>query len=391
MIIRQSNSAQSVKEYYFSKKLTEIKRLQNSGTEILNLGIGNPDLPPPDEAIDELQNSIQQNSNHGYQSYKGTDELRRAFSDWYKAYFEVDLDANKQILPLMGSKAGIMHISTAFLNQGDKVLVPDPGYPAYKSAAMINGAKPIAYDLTEKNSYFPNLKELEKLDLFDIKLMWVNYPNMPTGQKASLQQFRDLINFGRRHKILIINDNPYSFILNNEHLSLLKVEHALETALELNSLSKSHNMAGWRIGALFGREDYINTVQKIQSNLTSGMLLPLQKAAEKALRVNGNWYKDLNKIYKERQQKVYQLLKKINCAYNENSSGMFIWAKIPEDFTDSYFFSEHILNTYNIFITPGAVFGTNGNKYIRVSLCSTNEIYDKALRRLTKRISSQNE
>jgi LL-diaminopimelate aminotransferase len=385
MIIQSSHSANSVKEYYFSKKLREIKQMQDSGIDIINLGIGNPDLAPPDVVINRLNESIHTKENHGYQSYKGIDALRHAFSHWYDTYFNTKLNPTNQVLPLIGSKAGIMHISTAFLNEGDQVLIPNPGYPAYAAAAKINGAEIIEFELHEKREYFPVLKKLEQYDLSKVKLMWVNYTNMPTGQKASKEQLKELIDFGKRNNILIVNDNPYSFILNDEPVSILSIEGAFETALELNSLSKSHNMAGWRIGVLFGREDYIQTVQKIQSNLISGMYLPLQHAAIEALHMEQSWYDSLNEIYKERQEKVKEILDSLGCSYRDNQSGMFLWAKIPHSFKDSYEYSDYLTDTYKIFIAPGGIFGSLGNTHIRISLCNTVETLNTVSERIQSR------
>ncbi len=380
--ISPSAAAYSVKEYYFSKKITEINRLIKSGKRIINLGIGNPDLPPSNEVIKTLNAVTFEKDAHTYQSYQGIFDLRKAFADWYLKYFKVKINPENEILPLAGSKAGIMHISSAFLNKGDKVLIPNPGYPAYKSATEIVGAKPFIYNLDKNNNYFPDLKELSKKDLSKVKIMWVNYPNMPTGKKADKAFFTDLIDFGREYKILICNDNPYSFILNENYLSILSIEKSFETALELNSLSKSHNLAGWRIGAVFGNEKFINAVQKIQSNMTSGMFLPLQKAAIKALESEKQWYNNLNLIYEKRRKAVWKILDKLHCKYDKTTGGMFVWAEIPDNYKDGYELSDFLLEKYDIFITPGGIFGSNGNKHLRISLCNDVKIFEEVLNKL---------
>ncbi len=382
MIINPSNAVSSIEEYYFSKKLKEISDLIESGKTIINLGIGNPDLAPSAKVIKALSFSVSDINNHGYQTYRGIPELRKAFADWYSKFFNVNLDFNTEILPLMGSKAGIMHISKAFLNPGDEVLVPNPAYPAYESVAKIIGAKPIHYDLKTENNWLVDIESLEKSDLSKVKLMWINYPNMPTGQKGSSELLERIIEFGKRNKILIVNDNPYSFILNEDYLSILSVQGASEVAIELNSLSKSHNMAGWRIGAIFGNKDYITAIQKIQSNMISGMFLPIQKAAVVALNEKENWYKNINIEYKKRREIVWEVLDQLECQYEKSAVGMFVWAEIPNTYETSYELSDYLLKKYEIFITPGGIFGSNGNKYIRISLCNTIETFQTVLRKL---------
>ncbi len=381
-MIEPANRLSSINEYYFSRKLKEIADLRESGKDILNLGIGNPDMLPPMGSIKILHETSAENQNHGYQSYSGNPNLRTAFVQWYQRHFGVALNANTETLPLIGSKEGIMHISMAFLNPGDAVLIPDPGYPAYKSVSDLVGAVSISYDLKEENAWFPDLAELEKQDLEKVKIMWVNYPNMPTGTKASLEQLEELVQFGIKNKILICNDNPYSFILNDKPISILSVPSAKSIALELNSLSKSHNMAGWRIGVVVGNEKYISNILKVKSNVDSGMYLPLQLAAVEALNSPKSWYENLNKEYANRRQKATELLHKIDCVFDENQSGMFLWAKIPQTFENSYQFSDFVLHEYDFFITPGNIFGKNGEKYIRISLAGNPENLKIALERV---------
>lgn len=360
----------TVKEYYFSKKLKEIDQMRASGINVLNLGIGNPDLPPSEETIDTLKLTSSEQGNHGYQSYNGNKSLRQAFADWYQRHFNVVLDSESEVLPLIGSKEGIMHISMAFLNPGDGVLVPNPSYPAYRAVANLVGAEVTDYNLTEENGWFPDFEEIEQHDLSGIKIMWVNYPNMPTGKPASIEDFQKLVNFGLKHNILICNDNPYSFILNKYPKSIFQVPAAKDIALELNSLSKSHNMAGWRVGVLVGNTNYIKPVLTVKSNVDSGMFLPLQLAAAKALNSPSDWYDNLYTLYEKRRLQALDILKKLNCTYSENQSGMFVWAKIPDGSNNSYDFADKILSDFAVFITPGMIFGSNGKKYIRISLAS---------------------
>lgn len=382
MIVTSSNSANSIKEYYFSKKLGEINELRNKGIEIINLGIGSPDLPPPKIVIDTLNKFASMPDNHAYQSYKGISLLREAFSNWYKNFFNVEINPENEVLPLMGSKIGIMYISKAFLNKGDEVLIPNPSYPTYTSVTKIVEAKPVFFNLKKENNYLPDFNELKKLDLSKVKIMWVNYPNMPTGKKASNSFFEELVHFGKENKILICNDNPYNFILNEDYLSILSVKDAFDTAIELNSLSKSHNMAGWRIGAVFGNAEHLKLIQKIQSNMISGMFLPAQYAAVSALNIEKNWYKNLNLEYKKRLETVYLILDKLNCTFDKKASGLFVWAEIPSNFKNSYEFSDYLLEKYRIFITPGEVFGSQGKKFIRISLCNKKEVFEDVLSKI---------
>ncbi len=371
----------TVQEYYFSTKLREVARLAAAGKPIINMGIGSPDLQPPVKVLEAIQGSLMDVNAHKYQSYQGLPELRNAISNFYKDKFKVIANSDDEVLPLMGSKEGIMHISMAFLNEGDKVLIPNPGYPTYTSVTKLVGAVPLFYDLNASNNWQPNFEELEKQNLTDVKIMWVNYPHMPTGTKALKETFKKLISFGNKHQILIINDNPYSFILNDTPMSILEVEGAKEIALELNSLSKTFNMAGWRVGMLLGNATHIKEVLKVKSNMDSGMFYGIQKGAIQALQLSDDWFLDQNKIYQERRDLIWQLADQLDCTYDRNSTGLFVWAKIPKgkkatEVTDA------ILYDKDIFITPGTVFGTQGEGYIRFSLCVTSAIIKKAISRI---------
>lgn len=370
MKILPADRLNSVTEYYFSKKLKEIAEMRKNGREIINLGIGNPDLPPDEKTISELVKESLKKENHSYQPYSGIDELRTSFAKWYKNYFNVSLDADSEILPLIGSKEGIMHISMAFLNPGDKVLIPNPGYPTYAAVSKLVGAEVVYYDLLESNNWYPDFDSLEKIDLSDVKIMWVNYPNMPTGANANRDLFKKIIYFGLKNNILIVNDNPYSFILNDKQLSILETDSAKEIALELNSLSKSHNMAGWRVGMLAGNADYIKTILQVKSNMDSGMFKPIQLAASEALKNGSEWYNEINKIYAERRDIVFKILDILKFKYHKDQVGMFVWAKICRNFELSEHFSDMFLSKEGVFITPGSIFGSNGKPYVRISLCN---------------------
>lgn len=384
MQIQTAGRLDGIGEYYFSQKLREIEQLNKTGETVINLGIGSPDLPPHPDVIKTLQEESAKPNVHGYQNYKGVLPLRKAVSDWYEKWYGVDLNAETEVLPLIGSKEGIMHISMAFLNEGDEVLIPNPGYPTYRSATRLAGGTCIEYALREENSWKPDFKALEKTDLSRVKIMWVNYPHMPTGQEPTEQLFEELVAFGRKHNILICHDNPYSFILNDRPMSLLHVDRAKEVVIELNSLSKSHNMAGWRVGMLCGAKERIDEVLRFKSNMDSGMFLPLQMASAMALTLDENWHNSLNAIYAKRRQKVFQLLEELDCVYSKEQVGLFVWAKIPGAFADGFALSDAILQKARVFITPGGIFGNEGNNYVRVSLCSTEEKYSEALSRISK-------
>lgn len=373
-------------EYYFATKLREIDDLNRQGKQVISLGIGSPDLPPHPEVIRTLQEAAARPDTHAYQNYKGAPVLRKAMADWYATWYKVSLDPDSEILPLIGSKEGIMHICMTYLNEGDKALIPDPGYPTYSSAVRLAGGIPVPYALTQARGWEPDWDALEAMDLKNVKLMWVNYPHMPTGQKASKALFEKLVDFGRRHGILICHDNPYSFILNKEPLSLLSVEGAKDVALELNSLSKAQNMAGWRVGMLLGAKERIGEVMRFKSNMDSGMFLPLQLAAARALELGADWYESLNAVYERRRVKVFELLDLLGAAYDKEQVGMFAWAAVPEGYADGYALSDAVLYGANVFITPGGIFGDQGKGYIRVSLCCTEERIQQAMDRIKSTI-----
>ncbi|NCT76269.1 MAG: aminotransferase class I/II-fold pyridoxal phosphate-dependent enzyme [Chitinophagaceae bacterium] len=377
-----SKRLDGIGEYYFSKKLREIEELNRTGEAVINLGIGSPDLPAHPDVIRTLQESASLPNAHAYQSYKGVLQLRQAMSDWYRNWYNVSLNPDTDILPLLGSKEGIMHICMTYLNKGDEVLVPDPGYPTYSAAVKLAGGKPVTYKLKEKNHYEPDFERLEKKGLHKVKLMLVNYPHMPTGQAASEQLFEKIVAFARRHHILVVHDNPYSFILNDQPMSLLAVKGAGGYVLELNSLSKSHNMAGWRVGMLCGAGERIAEVLRFKSNMDSGMFLPVQLAAAKALSLGREWHESLNAVYRERRVKVFELLQALNCRYSPSQTGMFVWAAIPPSVKDGYALSDQVLQKARVFITPGGIFGEAGEKYIRISLCSPVETIEKAISRI---------
>ena len=369
-------------EYYFSQKLREIDELNKQGRNVINLGIGSPDLPPHPDVIKTLQEEAAKTNVHAYQSYKGSPILRKAMSDWYKKWYGVDLNPDTEVLPLIGSKEGIMHICMTYLNKGDEVLVPNPGYPTYTSAVKLAGGKCVDYKLRAKNNYEPDFDKLEKSKLKKVKLMFVNYPQMPTGQLSSKELFEKLVAFGNKHKILIIHDNPYSFILNENPMSLLSIEGAKDCVIELNSLSKSQNMAGWRVGMLCGAKERIEEVLRFKSNMDSGMFLPVQLAAAKALTLGKDWHDEVNKIYTERRTKVFELLDLLKCNYSKQQAGMFVWASLPKGFESGFELSDAVLQKAGVFITPGGIFGTAGNKFIRVSLCSPVEKFEESIQRI---------
>ena len=384
-----SKRLQGIGEYYFSQKLREIDELNKQGKNIINLGIGSPDQPPHPEVIKTLQDESAKPNVHAYQSYKGSPILRKAMSDWYKKWNNVDLNPDTEILPLIGSKEGIMHICMTYLNKGDEVLVPNPGYPTYRSAVMLAGGKCKEYKLREKNNYEPDFDKLSKKSLKKVKLMFVNYPQMPTGQLPSKELFEKLVAFGKENKILIIHDNPYSFILNENPMSLLSVEGAKDCVIELNSLSKSQNMAGWRVGMLCGAKERIEEVLRFKSNMDSGMFLPVQLAAAKALGLGKEWYDEVNKMYRERREKVFELLDLLQCKFSKEQAGLFVWAKIPSKYKTGFELSDDVLYNSNVFITPGGIFGDSGDKYVRVSLCAPVEKFEESINRIrAKALSS---
>lgn len=372
---------QTVEEYYFSKKLKEVRLLKDTGKPIINLGIGSPDLQPPNQVVKAIVNSLKDANAHKYQSYQGLPELRSAITGFYREHFNVFLDTNTEVLPLMGSKEGIMHISMAFLNPRDKVLIPNPGYPTYASVTKLLEAEPVFYDLKDDNNWFPDLELLETTNLSQVKIMWINYPHMPTGAKGNEEQFKKLVAFAKRHNILLVNDNPYSFILNDKPLSILSIKGAKDVCLELNSLSKTFNMAGWRVGMLVGNQTFINAVLKVKSNMDSGMFFGIQKGAIEALNCSELWYQSLNNVYRQRRKLVWELATKLNCTYKKENIGLFVWAKLPsgikaEEFTDT------LLNNHFIFIAPGTVFGSAGEGYVRFSLCANSEDIEEAIARV---------
>ncbi|MDG1226704.1 MAG: aminotransferase class I/II-fold pyridoxal phosphate-dependent enzyme [Polaribacter sp.] len=380
-MIKPAERLDTVQEYYFSKKLREVRGLVAAGKPIINMGIGSPDLQPPAQVLEAIQGSLNDVSAHKYQSYQGLPELRSAISVFYKNKFSVDTNSENEVLPLMGSKEGIMHISMAFLNEGDKVLIPNPGYPTYTSVTKLVGAEPLFYNLSDTTNWQPDFKKLEAQDLTDVKIMWVNYPHMPTGTDGTLETFQKLVAFGKKYNILIINDNPYSFILNDEPISILQVEGAKDIALELNSLSKTFNMAGWRVGMVLGNANYINEILKVKSNMDSGMFYGIQKGAIEALRLSDDWFLAQNKIYEERRSLIWKLADKLETRYSKNATGLFVWAKIPEG-KKSEEITDSVLYDNDIFITPGTIFGSQGEGYIRFSLCVESEIIKEAISRL---------
>jgi len=384
MEIEVARRLQRTEEYYFSKKLREIDEMNRNGAQVINLGIGSPDLPPHPEVIKTLQDQAALPTTHGYQNYKGAPALRKAMADWYHRYYHVSLNPDTEILPLIGSKEGVVHICMTYLQEGDQALIPNPGYPAYSSAVTVAGATPISYELKAENNWLPNFEELEKLDLSPVKIMWINYPNMPTGALASREFFEQVIEFGRRHNILICHDNPYSFILNDSPQSIMEVPNAMDIAIELNSLSKSSNMAGWRIGMLIANENRIGQILRFKSNMDSGMFLPMQLAAAKALSLDHSWYTQLNEEYAVRREKVFELMDLLNCSYDKSQVGLFVWAKIPTGFDNSYQLCDDILYNANVFITPGGIFGTAGEQFIRISLCAKVEVYQTSIERIKK-------
>ncbi len=373
-----------VEEYYFSKKLREIAALNAAGKNIISLGVGGPDLPPRESIIDKLCEESRKASNHSYQSYVGIVELREAMSAWYERIYGAKFSSTSEILPLIGSKEGIMHITMAFINAGDGVLVPNPGYPTYSSVSRLAGAEIFNYELTEQSDWLPDFEKLEELPLEKIKLMWVNYPNMPTGRNGSLELYEKLVAFARKHSIVVVNDNPYSRILNPTPMSIMQVEGARECCIELNSMSKSHNMAGWRVGMLVSNPQFVEWILRVKSNVDSGMFKPLQLAAAEALTLRQEWNDELNAEYAKRREVASEIMNKLGCAFDEKQVGLFLWGRIPEGESSAETLCDRVLDEARVFLTPGFIFGSQGQRYLRLSLCSPCEVMREALDRICK-------
>lgn len=380
--IKPANRVNSVQEYYFSRKLKEVAEMNAAGKNVINLGVGSPDLPPSEQTIETLCQHARHPEEHGYQPYIGIPELRKGFADWYKRWYDVELDPKTEIQPLIGSKEGILHISLAFLNPGDGVLVPNPGYPTYSSVSKLVEARLIPYDLKEERGWQPDFDALERVDLSGVKLMWTNYPNMPTGANASRELYEELVAFGKKHHIIICNDNPYSFILNEHPLSILSVPGAKEICIELNSMSKAHNMPGWRMAMLTSNAQFVQWVLKVKSNIDSGQFKPMQYAAVEALSAPKEWYDNMNRIYRSRRDLAGQIMHALGCAYDERQVGMFLWGRIPDSAAGSEAIADKVLYEAHVFLTPGFIFGSNGERYIRISLCCKNEVLKDALERI---------
>lgn len=381
--IMPADRVNQIQEYYFSKKLKEVAALNAKGMDIISLGIGGPDKAPAGEVIETLCGSAVRPDTHSYQPFTGLPQLRKAYADWYKEHYGVTLNPDTEIQPLIGSKEAILHVSLTFLNPGDGVLVPDPGYPTYTSASKLAQAEIFKYDLTADNGWYPDFDALEQLPLERVKLMWINYPHMPTGAPASREVFERIIEFGRRHNIVIAHDNPYSFILNEHPQSILQIPGAKDIALELNSLSKSHNMAGWRMGMIASNPEFINWFIKVKSNVDSGQFRPMMEAAVKALALPDSWYGQLNETYAERRRIAEEIMTALGCTFDPVQRGLFLWGRIPDDIEDVEKFTDHILYDKRVFITPGFIFGENGRRYVRISLCATPEKLREALKRIT--------
>ena len=382
-MIAPANRLQNVQEYYFSRKLKEVAQMNAQGLDIISLAIGSPDMPPSDQTIQTLCREAQNPNAHGYQPTAGTPELKQAMAKYYARKYGVALDASSEILPLIGSKEGILHTTLAFVNPGDKVLVPNPGYPTYTSLSRLLGCEVVNYNLREENNWQPDFDELEAMDLTNVRLMWTNYPNMPTGARAQLATYEKLVSFARRHNLLIVNDNPYSTILNREHLSILQVEGAKDVCLEFNSMSKSHNMPGWRVGMIAGRADYIQYILRVKSNIDSGTFRAIQLAAAAAYDNDDAWHEHHNiTVYAERRDIAYRIMQALGCTYDEQQVGMFLWGRIPDTIAYAEELTETVLHKARVFITPGFIFGSNGERYIRISLCAKKERMQEALQRI---------
>lgn len=384
MNIKTADRLAHIQEYYFSQKLREIDSLNKAGKNIINLGIGSPDMAPHPDVVKVLHQESAKSNTHAYQSYKGSPVLRNAVAAWYNKWYNVLLDADTEILPLIGSKEGIVHICMTYLNAGDEVLIPNPGYPTYSAAVKLTGATCLNYDLKEENNWLPDFDTIARHDLSKVKIMFVNFPHMPTGKLPGKQMFEKIIAFAKANNILIVHDNPYSFVLNETPTSLLGVDDAKDVVIELNSLSKSHNMAGWRVGIMCGAKERIDEVLRFKSNMDSGMFLPVQLAAAKALELGKDWYNSINLVYAERKEKAFELLDLLQCTYDTEQVGLFVWAKIPTGFQDGYSLSDKVLYNANVFITPGGIFGSNGDAFVRVSLCATKEKFEESIERIIK-------
>lgn len=381
MIISPANRASKVEEYYFSRNNRRLDAMRKEGVDVINLGIGSPDMPPAAAVVKTLAQAAELPDVHGYQPYVGIPQLRRAYAEWYAKWYGVRLDADSEVLPLIGSKEGIMHVSMAFINEGDGVMVPDPGYPTYASVAKLVGARTLTYKLHERLGWQPDFDELEALDLDGVKIMWVNYSNMPTGAPATMALYERLVDFGRRHNILICNDNPYSFILNDRPLSILSVPGAKDVCLELNSMSKAHNMAGWRFGMAASSREVIETVLRVKSNMDSGVFRPMQLAAVEALKLDKEWFDALNSEYRERQKCAFAIMDRLRCQYNPEHGGLFVWGRVDDKWRDAEEQSDEVLRQTGVFITPGFIFGSQGERYLRISLCAKVPVFEEALRR----------
>lgn len=389
MSIEPAEHIKSISEYYFSVKLAEVARMNAEGKNVISLAVGAPDRMPSQLTIETLCLSAQRPDVHAYQPYTGIPELRKAYAGWYKRFFNVDLSVD-EVLPLIGSKEGILHISMTFLNVGDGVLVPNPGYPTYRSVSNLLRAKVIEYDLLEDDGWYPDFDALEKMDLSGVKLMWVNYPNMPTGAKGSTELFEKLVAFGKKHEIIICHDNPYSFILNDKPMSILSVPGAKDICIELNSLSKSHNMSGWRMGMLSSNAQFVKWVLKAKSNIDSGQFKPMQLATVAALSNSDEWHTDMNRVYAERRVWAEKIMDLLNCRYDKSQVGLFVWGKLPDEVSGSEEFINDILYKANVFITPGFIFGSNGERFIRISLGSSVDQIKEAYRRIENKIKTEN-
>ena len=376
-----------VSEYYFSRKLKEVAQMNAEGKDVISLAIGSPDMPPSEKTIDTLCDVARRPDTHGYQPTMGTPELRNAMAEFYKRWYGVELDPAKEIQPLIGSKEGILHVTLAFVNPGEEVLVPNPGYPTYTSLSKILGAKVVNYDLMEDNGWQPDFEQLEKMDLSKVKLMWTNYPNMPTGGNARMETYQRLVDFARRHNIVVVNDNPYSFILNEKPISLLQVEGAKDCCIEFNSMSKSHNMPGWRVGMCATNPTFISWILKIKSNIDSGTFRGIQLAAAAALTNEAEWHREANiETYARRRKYAEQIMDVLGCTYDPNQVGMFLWGRIPDSYSNCEELTERVLHEARVFITPGFIFGSKGERYIRISLCANERVFDSALHRVKSEI-----